>query len=199
MTLLDKRRNKDMYDLYSEYKNTLKQCKSARNKRQKINKEIRDKYNEPFSRKDHIENTNDIAHLNSMIRDLEEDMKDMEMYLDFEDRFYLHKEYNNTKSMILNQNSYEGEIPLDSLFGEATPDTTDIICDIELQEEIVELLKEVLTERQRQVIEMYYWGEMTQEQIARELDLDRTTVTHSIQNSLEKLRKSVKIKDFTDI
>ena len=165
MSLKNKLKNENMYRLYDEYKNSMKLSKKARNKRQKINKQIREKYAEPYKRKDHVCNVNDITHWNSMIRDLEEDMKMIEMYLDFDDRYYLHKEYNDMKSMIYNQNSYEGIIPLEEIFGESIPDTTEIVTNVETQEEICELLDEVLTERQRQVIEMYFWQEKTQEEI----------------------------------
>lgn len=185
---LDRIRNEDMYELYKEYKKTLKVSTKARNKRQRINKSIREKYDEPFKRRDHVDNVNDITNWNSMIRDLEEDMKMMEMYLDFEDRHYLHKEYNDTKSMIYNQNSYEGMVPLEEIFGESIPDTTDIVCSVELQEEICELLDDVLTERQRQVVDLYFWEEMTQEEIGEILGLKQNTISQIITNSLEILR-----------
>lgn len=63
---------------------------------------------------------------------------------------------------------------------------------------ICELLNDVLTERQRQVIEMYYWDGMTQEKIARGLGINQQNVQSYIQNSLEKLRKCIKIDDFID-
>ena len=190
--------NKDMYKLYDEYKKTLQDVKRVTRKRQKINADIREKYKSPYRRKDYNSNKNDITNWNSMGGELEENIKMIEMYLDYDDRYYLHKECNDVRSMIYNQNSYEGEIPLDNLFGESIKDTTDLICDVELQEEIVELLDNVLTERQRQVIEMYYWNGMTQEKIGKKLGLDRVTVTQYIQNSLEKLRKCIKIDDFID-
>ncbi|HSH36457.1 hypothetical protein, partial [Schnuerera sp.] len=115
------KRNKSMYKLYDEYKKAMKISKKARNKRQRMNREIREKYEEPYKRRDHVDNVNDITHWNSMIRDLEEDMKMIEMYLEFKDRHYLHKEYNDTKSMIYNQNSYEGIVPLEEIFGESVP------------------------------------------------------------------------------
>ncbi len=195
---LDKTRNEDMYELYEEYKKTLKASTKARNKRQRINKSIREKYDEPFKRRDHVDNVNDITNWNSMIRDLEEDMKMMEMYLDFEDRHYLHKEYNDTKSMIYNQNSYEGMVPLEEIFGESIPDTTDIVCCVELQEEMCELLDDVLTERQRQVVDLYFWEEMTQEEIGEKLRVDKSTINRIIAKSLEMLRDCINMEEIID-
>lgn len=187
-----------MYNLYEQYKETMAISKKTRNKRQKMNREIREKYDEPYKRRDHVGNVNDITHWNSMIRDLEEDMKMIEMYLDFEDRYYLHKEYNDTKSMIYNQNSYEGIVPLEEIFGESIPDTTEIVTRVELQEEIVELLDRVLTERQRKVIHMYFWEEMTQEEIGEVLGLKQNTISQIITNSLEILRDCINMDEIVD-
>lgn len=187
-----------MYKLYEEYKDTMAISKKVRNKRQKMNREIREKYDKPFRRADHVANTNDITHWNSMIRDLEEDMKMIEMYLDFEDRYYLHKEYFDVKSMIYNQNSYEGAVPIEEIFGETTPDIARIVCNRELQEEVVELLDNVLTERQRKVIYEYFWNEMTQEEIGELLGMSHRGVGKIIENSLNILRKCINIEEIIE-
>ena len=109
-----KKKNKEMYKLYDSYNKTLKQSNKALRKRQKINANMREKYSEPYKRHDYNNNKADITLWNSMTNELEENMKMIEMYLDFDDRYYLHKEYNDMKSMIYNQNSYDGY----STFGE---------------------------------------------------------------------------------
>lgn len=192
------RKNNSMYELYGEYEETLKKANKVLRKRQEINRGIREKYKEPFKREDHQANVNDITNWNSMIRDLEEDMKLMEMYLDFEDRILLHRDYNNMKSMILNQNSYEGEIPFETLYDECVGDTVDILCDVETQEEIIDLLDKVLTERQKQVINLYYFEENTQEQIGKLLGITQRGVGKIIENSIEVMRKHVKSSDLFD-
>lgn len=191
-----KRHNEDMYILYEEYKETLKNSKKPLRKRQKLNADMREEYESPFDREDYNLNKNDITSWNSMINELEEDMKMMEMYLDFDDRALLHRDYNNMKSMIYNQNSYEGEIPLETLYGASVPDTTDIVCDVEIQEEIVELLDKVLTDRQRQVVEMYFFDCITQEKIGEVLGLERSSITKILQNSLGILRNCINISEF---
>lgn len=184
-----KKENKEMYKLYDSYNKTLKQSNKALRRRQKINAGMREKYSEPYKRRDYNNNKADITLWNSMTNELEENMKMIEMYLDFDDRYYLHKEYNDMKSMIYNQNSYEGIVPLEEIFGEAIPNATeDIVCDVELQEEIVELLGDVLTERQRQVIEMYFWDGMTQEEIGKILGVSRQAINETLSKSLELLR-----------
>ena len=192
------RQNESMYIMYEEYKKTLRKAKKVLLKRQNINRGIRDKYEEPHQRPDHVANVSDITNWNSMIRDLEEDMKMMEMYLDFDDRILLHRDYNNMKSMILNQNSYEGEIPLDTLYDECVGGVEDIICDIEFQEEIVDLLDKVLTERQKQVVNLYYFEGKTQEQIGKLLGVTQQAVTKILTNAIETLRKYVKSSDLLD-
>ena len=187
-----------MYKLYEDYKSSLKSARKGLRKRQKINACIRDKYESPFGRQDYNTNKNDITNWNGIIRELKEVMKKIEMYLEFEDRELLHKEYEKMKRLIKNPVSYEGLIPIDDLYGEIVQDSTNIVCDVEMQEEIVELLDRVLTERQREVVEMYFWMGMTQEQISEKLGLSRQTVTDYVQNSLEKLRIYIKKDDFTD-
>lgn len=188
-----------MYKMYEEYKEVLKVSKKACAKRQKMNREIREKYSEPYKREDHNRNKSDITEWNGMIGELEEDIKTIEMYLDYDDRYYLHKECDDARSMILNKNSYEGEVPLENLYGSCTADTTDIVCDVELQEEIVELLDEVLTERQKQVVYMYFWEDRTQEQIAKKLGIAQKNVSVNLQNSLEILRNNINYSEIVDI
>ncbi len=196
---MNNRHNEDMYRLYEEYEESLRIAKKTRNKRQKINREIRETKVEPYKRKDHLSNVNDITNWNSMIRDLEEDMKEMELYLDFKDRTLLHREYNNVKSMILNQNSYEGEVPFDTLYGESIPDTTEIICSVETQEYIVELLDNVLTERQKKIIYMYFWNDMTQDEIGREIGIAQKNVHRNIENSLKTLQEHINLSEVSEI
>lgn len=191
-------KNNSMYEMYEEYKQTLKKSKRVLSKRQRINREIRENHSEPHRRSDHIRNTADITHWNSMIGELVEDMKCIEMYLDFNDRYYLHKQYFDTKSMIYNQNSYEGEIPFDPLYYECVDGVEEKICEIEFQEEIVDLLDKVLTERQKQVVNLYYFEEKTQEQIGKMLDLSRTRITGLLQESIKTLRKYVKSSNLLD-
>ena len=187
-----------MYKMYEEYKSTLKNARKTITKRQKLNAEIRQKYPNPYRREDYQKNKSDISAWNSMVNELEEDIKMIEMYLGYDDREYLHRECENIRNLIYNKKSYEGEIPMMDLYSASIPDATDIVCDVELQEEIVELLDEVLTERQRQVVEMYFWQGMTQEKIARGLEIAQKNVSVNLQNAIEILRNCIKSSDFLD-
>ena len=188
-----------MYKLYEDYKSSLKLARKGLRKRQKINACIRDKYESPFGRQDYNTNKNDITNWNGIIRELKEVMKKIEMYLEFEDRELLHKEYEKMKRLIKNPVSYEGLIPIDDLYGEIVQDSTNIVCDVEMQEEIVELLDRVLTERQREVVEMYFWEGKSQDDIADKFDITQQAVAKILSNSLESLRNTIKcgtIEDF---
>ena len=188
-----------MYKLYKDYKSSLKSARKGLRKRQKINADIRGKYEEPFGRQDYNTNKNDITSWNRIINELKEVMKKIEMYLKFEDRELLHRDYEKMKRLIKNPGSYEGLIPLDNAYGEIMPDSTDIVCDMEMQEEVMELLDKVLTERQREVIEMYFWEGKSQDEIADKFDITQQAVAKILSNSLESLRNTIKcgaIEDF---
>lgn len=184
-----------MYKLYEEYKETLKKAKKALRKRQKLNAEIREKYEEPLQRADHVQNTSDITHWNSMIEGLGESIKMIEMYLDFEDREFLQKEYERVKKLIYNQHSYEGRVELNGLYGIRVEDILKTICETEFEEEMAELLDEILTVRQKQVVEMYYFEGMTQEEVANILGITQQAIFDILQNSIEKLKNSMNYEE----
>ena len=181
-----------MHELYGEYKDTLKSVHKVANKRRKLNSEIKEKYKYPYQRDDFNANKNDISQWNSMATDLEDDMKMMEMYLDYDDRVLLHRDVENIRKMIYNQRSYEGYVPFEGLYGESIPDTTDLVCDVELQEEIIELMDKVLTKRQKQIVQMYFWDNMTQEEIAKEIGITQQGTGFILQNSIKNLQNVIK-------
>jgi len=180
-----------MYKLYEEYKETLKKAKKALRKRQKLNAEIREKYEEPLQRADHVQNTSDITHWNSMIEGLGESIKMIEMYLDFEDREFLQKEYERVKKLIYNQHSYEGRVELNGLYGIRVEDILKTICETEFEEEMAELLDEILTVRQKQAVEMYYFDGMTQEEVADILGMTQRGIGKMLEISLEMLKNYI--------
>jgi RNA polymerase sigma factor (sigma-70 family) len=49
-----------------------------------------------------------------------------------------------------------------------------------------------LTSRQREVVIMYFWHDMTQQEIAEELGIDQSVVSRTIGYSLKKLKKILK-------
>ena len=51
---------------------------------------------------------------------------------------------------------------------------------------------EKLTSRQREVVIMYFWHDMTQQEIAEELGIAQPTVNGNIQLALKKLKKELR-------
>ena len=51
---------------------------------------------------------------------------------------------------------------------------------------------EKLTSRQREVVIMYFWHDMMQQEIAEELGIDQSVVSRTIGYSLKKLKKILK-------
>ena len=47
-----------------------------------------------------------------------------------------------------------------------------------------------LTERQLQIVQLYYFKEMTQEEIAEELEISQRAVSYSLEGALKKLKKN---------
>ena len=51
----------------------------------------------------------------------------------------------------------------------------------------------VLTERQKQIVQMYFWDNMTQEEIAKEIGgITRQGVSFVLQNSIKNLQNVIK-------
>lgn len=51
---------------------------------------------------------------------------------------------------------------------------------------------EKLTSRQREIVIMYFWHDMTQQEIAEELGIAQPTVNGNIQLALKKLKKELR-------
>lgn len=61
----------------------------------------------------------------------------------------------------------------------------------------MEELLSVLNERQRQVVELYFEGQYTQEQIAKMMGMKgRTSVTNMLSRALKKMEQSFDPKEF---
>ena len=187
-------------EIYADYENSLKNLRKLIRKRQERNSELADKDRNIGEQYVFNKNMIDITLMNEMVRDTIYDMETMEKYMDYDDRKYLHRRAKQVSDDILSSYTLYGLMPDGEVeYSSEIDNVEDIITNVELQEEIVELMDEVLTERQRQVVNCYFWECKTQEEIAKELKLDRTTITKMIQNSLEKLRNSVNVRDLRQI
>ena len=60
-----------------------------------------------------------------------------------------------------------------------------------LQEKLLQAIEEVLTPRQRQILLLYYFQNMTVSQIAGHLHIAKSTVSRSLARSIGKLEKTL--------
>lgn len=67
-------------------------------------------------------------------------------------------------------------------------DNAEMIADQELRRLYAAMGK--LTDRQSEVIQLYYFKGMTQQEIAEELGISRPGVHYALQGALKKLKKS---------
>lgn len=66
-------------------------------------------------------------------------------------------------------------------------DNAEMLADQELRRLYAAMGK--LTERQREVVELYYFKEMTQQEIAEELGIGQRAVSHALEGALKKIKK----------
>lgn len=65
-------------------------------------------------------------------------------------------------------------------------------AEVDALKEALPKAMEELTSRQREVVIMYFWHDMTQQEIAEELGIDQSVVSRTIGYSLKKLKKILK-------
>ncbi len=185
-----------MYILYDEYNDTRKKLNKSIRELQKKNSHLRDK--DRNLGEDYIFNKNmiDITLMNEMSRDLVYSMELMERYLDYEDRHYTNRKADSISRAILSQYDLYGLVPDGELeYSSNIDNVEDIVSNVELQEEIIDLLDKILTERQKRVVNLYYFENKTQEQIGKLLGIKQKNVSANLSNAIEILRKHVKSSD----
>lgn len=188
-----------MYILYDEYNNTHKNLNRSIRELQKKNSHLRDK-NRNLG-EDYIFNKNmiDITLMNEMSRDLVYSMELMEGYLDYEDRHYTNRKADSISKAIFSQHDLYGLVPDGELeYSSDIDNVEDIVSNVELQEEIIDLLDKTLTERQRHVVNLYYFEYKTQDQIAKILGINQKNVSANLSNAIEILRKYIKSSGLLD-
>ena len=91
---------------------------------------------------------------------------------------------NNEEFMLSNDGSDWCEVAMVD-FMEA--ENAEMLADQELRRLYAAMGK--LTERQKEIIELYYFKGMTQQEIAEELGIGQRAVSHSLEGALKKLKK----------
>lgn len=92
--------------------------------------------------------------------------------------------YNNNVREENRHFSYSGDV----VEGQDLRDPHDFTLDLE-NRDMVERLLGVLTERQRQVVKMYFEADLTQQQIADRLGIKRRTIGDSLEAAMGKLKR----------
>lgn len=111
----------------------------------------------------------------------------LERYLPYEDRYYSRKHNEEQKNLTYNKKSDTGII-FEENINRKTIDS--LVHNKILKNELLYILKNLLTGRQYDCTYMYFYEKYTQDQIADKLGIDFTTVSKYIQNSIDKIRKS---------
>lgn len=192
--------NKENWNkLHSEYKNTYNEILKLKNKLQKENKKIK---NELYNKKNteleqkllkmiYNKNKIDIELLNDMLKDVETSIEIIELYLDYDKREFLHKKHERLRKQIFDGRSVEGIHPDGDIILPSNVEFEDVVCNRELQEMLWDMCELILSQRQKEVVYLYYWKNMTMEQIGKKIGIDKSNVSRNLQNSIEKLREHI--------
>jgi len=170
--------------LKQEYLQTLKKVRKTNNIYKEQNKQIRN----------HQLQTQ-IGILNAVEKDLFSTICEIEEYLSWEQREYLHRRNENYRKNIYNSRREEGFVPKGRLGGFTTEE---IFCNAELRENLLDIINTILTPKQFEIIYLYYFSDYTQEEIARKLNLERNSVHTHLQRSIEKIRQSELFLNFLE-
>lgn len=199
--------NRENWDkLYNEYRNTYNEILKLRNKLQKENKKIK---NELYNKKNteleqkllkmiYNKNKIDIELLNDMLKDAETSIEIIELYLDYDKREFLHRKYEQLKRQIFDGRSVEGIHPDGDIILPSNVEFEDVVCNRELQDMLWDMCELILSQRQKEVVYLYYWKNMTMEQIGKKIGIDKSNVSRNLQNSIEKLREHISTLEIVD-
>lgn len=199
MDVQDLKKNSAEQKLYYEYVDTYKQILKYI---KKVNKEIVDLkfYYKSLDKKNkdnkpEIENykikINNKTKERNILYSTESSLLDIVMYLErylpYESRFYSRKYTDEQRKLTFNKASNVGFILKEKL---NENDVESLVHNKLLQNEMLVILKELLTSRQYTCMYMYFYEGFTQEQIADKLGITHQNVSVHISNSIDIIRKS---------
>lgn len=111
----------------------------------------------------------------------------LERYLPYEKRYYSRKNAEEERKLTYNKKSDTGIIFEENINRKAIDE---LVHNKILKNELLCILKELLTDRQYACVFMYYYEGYTQTQIADKLRIEQQTVNDYIKISIEKIRIS---------
>lgn len=110
----------------------------------------------------------------------------IESYLPYEKRAFTHNQENEIRRLTFNKASNVGFVPCDN----EIENVEDIIGNKLVRNELLYMMKDLLTKKQYTCMYMYYWERVTQEEIAKRIGVEHNNVSAYIKNSIEKIRNS---------
>jgi len=111
----------------------------------------------------------------------------LERYLPYEQRYYSRKYDEEQRKLTYNKKSDTGIVFDENLNRKAIDE---LVHNKILKNELLCILKDLLTDKQYTCIFMYYYENYTQGQIADKLKIEQQTVNDYIKTSIEKIRIS---------
>ena len=111
----------------------------------------------------------------------------LERYLPYKDRYYSRKQTEEERKKTFNKASNAGVVLKENI---NKKDVEYLVHNKILQNEILVMLKELLTDKQYTCMYMYYYERFTQEQIADKLGMTHQNVSTHISNSVDIIRNS---------
>jgi RNA polymerase sigma factor (sigma-70 family) len=169
-----------MQELIDEYEQTIRQINRYTNKLRQERNECEDQY-----RKSQIKNSTE--HLNSMARDMIFSVQMMEEYIDYDDRHRLHSVDEQYRKQIANNRCIVGYVPEGGMDVE---NPADLACNVALQDALQDVIQILLSDRQQQVVKLYYFDGYTQEEIAKQLNTSQQNVAARLKDAINVLRNS---------
>jgi len=110
----------------------------------------------------------------------------LERYLKPKKRYYTMLQELKLKRLTYNKKSDIGFTPINQYI----KDVDEIVENRVLAGEMLAMMKALLTNKQYTCTYMYFWGGMTQQEIADKLGINQQNVAKYIQNSINKFRTS---------
>jgi RNA polymerase sigma factor (sigma-70 family) len=162
-----------MKKMYNDYCTSYEKLSAHRNK---IVKEYRHtKDNEKIKYRKMLYNA---------LMDIKDTIMEIEKYLDWKDRYFLHKNIDEIRRLTFKKNSNYGFI----LEEKKIVALRDIIQSRDRKDSVKNILKENLTKQQYFCIMLFYGFKKKQGQIAEELGISQQAVNEHIKKAVEKIK-----------
>jgi len=119
-------------------------------------------------------------------KELLENIIYLERYLPYSKRYYTKKQNKEIQRLTFDKKSNVGFIPLE-IYGD---NVEEIVKNKILKDEMLTIMKTLLSNKQYSCTYMYFWGNMTQQEIAEKLGINQSNVARNIENAINKIRES---------